>query len=174
MADDGPSESFIRGIIRSVVTFEFILGIVPTPVRRLLKDPENFIREVLFNSVLAFVANLVFTTTTVIDTAINAVISPFVSVRVSLTDAIESAGEAVIGPVAVLNSTIATTIADALGVASFPLLVVVVVLEMALVVRAAQAAAPAVSDALGAIPVVGSLLDGVTTFLIRFVGGDPG
>jgi hypothetical protein len=39
--------------------------------------------------------------------------------------------------------------------------------------RATAAALPAITDALGAVPVIGSALDGVLTFVIEFVeGGD--
>jgi hypothetical protein len=135
------------------------------------REPENFIREVVLNIAIAFVANVVFTTTDLIDRGINAVIAPFTTVRVSLTDALDSAGEAVIGPITGLNDWIATGLADALGFGGFPILVTLYVLEIALFIRVGRAAIPALTDAAGAVPVVGSLIDGAATFFIRLLGG---
>lgn len=135
------------------------------------REPENFIREVVLNIFLAFVANIVFTTTGLIDRGINAVIAPFTAARVSLTDAIDSAGQALIVPITDLNDWLATGLADGLGFGAFPILVTIYVLEVALAIRVGRAAIPALSDAAGAIPVVGSLVDGAITFFYRFLGG---
>lgn len=161
------------------IDWEFILGLAPGPAERLLRDPRNFIRETVFNFILAGVANLVFTTTDLINQGLNAVIAPFTTVRVNLTKAIwngetneiDSAGEALIVPITDLNDWLATGLADALGFGAFPVLVTIYVLEIAIVIRGARAAIPALSDTAGAIPVVGSLVDGLITFFYRFLGG---
>lgn len=141
--------------------------------KALLRDPTNFIREVLFGTVLAFIANFVFATTSIIDQAATAVVNPLVAVRVDLTGAVRSTGRAVYETLTAVNTTVAAGVADQLGVAAFPVLVVLGVLELALVYRAAVAALPALTDAAGAVPVVGSVLDGLATFVIEFAeGGD--
>jgi hypothetical protein len=161
------------------LTWETILTLAPGPAEELLRDPRNFIRETVFNFILAGVANLVFTTTDLINQGLNAVIAPFTTVRINLTtalwngetDEIDSVGEAFIVPITDLNDWIATGLADALGFGAFPILVTIYVLEIALAIRAGRAAIPALSNTAGSIPVVGSLVDGVITFFYRFLGG---
>jgi hypothetical protein len=170
-SDGGTSRDWIARIVRSVVTMGFVVQLFPKPIREFFRDPEGKVREWVLNIVLAFVANIVFTTTELIDASINAIIAPFTSARVSLTDAIDSAGQALITPITELNDWIATGLADALGFGAFPFLVTVYVLEIALVIRVGRAAIPALSDTAGAIPVVGSLVDGLITFFYRFLGG---
>lgn len=171
MADDAPSESFIETVIRQVVTKGFVIGLFPKPIREFFREPENKVREWVLNILLAFVANIVFTTTELIDQGVNAVIAPFTTVRISLTDTIGTVASAVTDPVITLNTFLADTIASGLGVGAFPFLVALYVAEIALLIRVGRAAIPALSDAAGAIPVLGSFIDAAVTFAYRLVGG---
>ena len=144
-------------------------GIITTLIR-FGREPTNYIREVVLNIVLAFVANIVFTTTDLTDRGTNAVISPFTSVRISITDAVASAGDALIDPITVLNSWISTGLADSLGIGAFPILVTVYVVEVALAVAIAAgwvdpnpcAFASFVGDVVGAVlDAVGDKVGGV-------------
>jgi hypothetical protein len=137
------------------------------------EDPEGFIKRILVDFVLMGIATFTLDIIGLIDQGFQAVIDPFTDVRFSLVTAVEQAGGAVVGGTSGITSAIATGIADQLGIAAFPVLVAMYALEFALLVRAIPPAFAALSDALGSIPIAGSLLDSVVTFLQKYIqGGD--
>jgi len=179
--DSGASESLVESVVEQVVTWSFITDLpgIPKPLAEFFRDPEGKVREWVLNIVIAAVANVVFTTTDLITEGLNAVLAPFTTVRVNVTKAlwngeteeIDSAGEALVVPITDINDWVATGFADALGFGGFPILVTIYVVEIALFVRVGRAAIPALSNAAGAIPVIGSVIDGIVTFGYRLLGG---
>ena len=133
--------------------------------------PLKWFRQRAVNFVLGAVGAVLVQALDLIDTIQSLVEGGLVAAGEPLVIGITGGGSAVVGAITWLSIQIA-------GIASLfgPLAPVVVfgiwTVVLVLLARALEAALPAITDALGAIPVVGSLLDSVTTFLINFVGGD--
>jgi hypothetical protein len=69
------------------------------------------------------------------------------------------------------NVGIADIATDVLGPAAPIPVIAAIVFQVALVLRAIPPALVAASDLLGAVPVLGSVLDALATFAIEYIGG---
>ena len=132
--------------------------------------PVTWFRQRAVNFVLGAVGALLFQAVDVIQLLQSIVEDGVTAAGEPLVVAITAAGSGVVGLVTWFSTPIAG-FASLFGPAA-PLVVFgswTAVLVLAW--RVGEAALPAITDALGAIPVVGSLLDSVSTFVINFVGG---
>ena len=163
------------GLIRKLIGEAF-----SPAARQLLDDPAGFIKQVLVNVVLAGVAAFTFSTVDLIARGFDAAIAPFGAAGDVVVGSVSTASTIIVTTIQTLTSDIAAAVAAELGIAAFPVTVGLYTLYAALVIRSIppllNAALTAASDGLGAVPVVGSLLDAGATFVQKFtstyLGGD--
>lgn len=132
--------------------------------------PVTWFRQRAVNFVLGAIGALLFRAVDLIQLLQSIVEDGVTAAGEPLVVAITAGGSAVVGSISWF-STMVAGFASIFGPAA-PLVVFgtwTAVLVLAW--RIGEAALPAITDALGAVPVVGSLLDSVSTFVINFVGG---
>lgn len=163
------------GLIRKLIGEAF-----SPAARQLLDDPAGFIKQVLVNVVLAGVAAFTFSTVDLIARAFDAAIVPFGASGEILVGSTSTAATIIVTTIQTLTTDVAGVVAGQLGIGAFPVTVGLYTLYAALVIRSLPpliaGILTAASDGLGAVPVVGSLLDAGATFVQefvqRYIGGD--
>lgn len=136
------------------------------------KDPETFIRRIIATGI---VGGIIAMTTEVLD-AILALIDAVIAIPVLIASLFLDAGDSIGAPLLALAFDVQQGIHEtalAFGPAAIIVETALYVVLAVVAWRAVPPALSALSDALGAIPIVGSLIDAVLTFLIGFTfGGD--
>jgi len=176
MADGGVSPDYIKSLLPDWIFWSGIEKLA-NQVRD-ADGPVNWVRQRIVEYVLGAVGALIFTTADVIDQMWGIVIDAVDQAGAVVPQSVQSAGAPVTALVVDFHGAVRSAAAVA-GPAS-PIIVVgsyAVVLYLTYI--AARAAAPALTDALGAIPVIGSALDAILTWgigvsdrLAAYVGGD--
>lgn len=135
------------------------------------ENPARFIRK----RVVSFIVGVVASLTTATGSIGREVLG-------SVSDAVRDAGDAVGGAVGSVvfpivdawigfNVGFGNVAADVLGPAAPIAVVGLVIVQVALVLRAIPPALVALSDFLSAVPVLGSVLNALATFAIEYIGG---
>ena len=88
----------------------------------------------------------------------------------SVTSSLDGAGESLVDGVIGINVSVARGASDILGPFAPIAIIAFVVLEVALVLRAIPPLLVALSDVLGAVPVLGSVFDAAASFVIEYSG----
>jgi hypothetical protein len=172
--DSGPS-----------ITWSLIVDLMPKWLRRnyenlngFVQNPTRWARQRIVDYILGAIGALIFGIADIIDQMWGIVIDAIDQAGEAVPQSISSAG----APVSALVADFHGAVGDAAAVAgpASPIIVVgsyAVVLYLSFIVL--RAAAPAATDALGAIPIVGSALDAILTWgigassrLSSYLGGD--
>ncbi|WP_257627827.1 hypothetical protein [Haloplanus salinarum] len=133
--------------------------------------PALFIRKRVVSFIVGVVASLASATGAVGRDSLTSVADAIRKAADSFGGAIGGIVGPVVGGWVDLNLMIARASTDLLGPAAPFVIVGVIVLQVALVIRAIPPALVAASDALGAVPVIGSILDAAASFAIEYIGG---
>lgn len=138
-------------------------------LQKFLKDPVNWVYKRIVEFILGVVGTIVFGIAGRIENSFSIII-----------EALELAGEPIVAQLntsfAVLNilvslySNALVDVANLAGPAGPVLLLALWALTFAGLFVLGRAAVPALTDLLGAIPIVGSALDTLTTFLAQVIG----
>jgi len=158
LADDSPLPDWIFDVNSSVlVAFS--------------QAPARFIRKRVLSFIVGVVAALVNATGAIGRVALGSVGTGFRDAADPLGDAVGGVIFPIVDTWIGLNVGVANIATNVFGPAA-PLVVIgFIVVQVALVLRAIPPLLVASSDLLGAVPVLGSVLDALATFAIEYIGG---
>lgn len=134
-------------------------------------SPYRFIRKRVATFVVSAVAAFAVNLGAVIRDAFGVLVEAFEKAAAGFETVESSAIDPAVGFWLGLNRAFAQGASDVLGPAAPLAIGLVVVLQAALILRAIPPALVAASDLLGAVPVIGSVLDAAATFAIEYIGG---
>lgn len=133
--------------------------------------PARFIRKRVLSFIVGVVAALADATGMIGRTAFESVGGAFRAAAEPLAGAVGGIIFPIIDTWISLNVGVADIATDVLGPAAPIAVIAFVVFQVALVLRAIPPLLVAASDLLGAVPVIGSVLDALATFAIEYIGG---
>ncbi|WP_049934660.1 hypothetical protein [Haloplanus natans] len=135
------------------------------------KAPARFIRKRVLSFIVGVVAALVSATGSIGRGAFEAVADAFRAASEPFMGAVGGVIFPIIDTWVGLNVGVANVATGVLGPAAPIAVVAFIVFQLALVIRAIPPLLVAASDLLGAVPVIGSILDALATFAIEYIGG---
>jgi len=135
-------------------------------------NPARFIRKRVLSFIVGVVAALANATGAIGRDALGSVETAWRDASEPIRESIGGVVYPIIDGWIALNVGIANIATDVLGPLAPIAVVAVVVVQLALFIRAIPPALVAASDALGAVPVIGSLLDALASFAIKYIEGN--
>lgn len=135
------------------------------------KAPARFIRKRVLSFIVGVVASLASATGSIGREALGSLATALEAAAAPLGGAVGGILFPIVDGWIGLNVGVANIATDVLGPAAPIAVIGFIVVQVALVLRAIPPALVAASDALGAVPVVGSILDALATFAIEYIGG---
>lgn len=165
----GPLSLFEQAANTAGAAFRGLLNFGSGDVKQLLANPSKYIFARITEYVLGVIFGLVFGVAALIEGLWNRVIAIIGFTGTGIIAPFATAGDLVLGGVGSFNQFVAQTVSDSLGIAGPFILIPLLVIEIALVVRAIPPLLVAGSDLLGSVPIIGSVLDAAATFAIEYL-----
>ncbi|WP_338740381.1 hypothetical protein [Haloplanus salilacus] len=180
MAEDGGGGGFSRDDLESLLP-DFIFYDSVARLGEQVRNaggPVRWVRQRIVEYVLGAVAALIFGVADVIDQMWGIVIMAIDQAGAAVPQSVQSAGTGLVVVIGDFHTAV-VGVATVAGPASPIIVVGIYAVTLSLVFIALRAAAPALTDLLGSVPVIGSVLDALLTFAIQlsdrvvaFLGGD--